>query len=195
MTTGHFVADVEPGIGVGILLGSVCSISQIPWPFKLSQMLGPGGLVNIRDAFAVRLASNNCMLRLDFGGHFSLICHLTMPHLRENWAEEHFVNFCVENQMVFKYMYVLLGQKSWPLVFHFHFHFDLYGCKQMFTPKDYPGSSQRCQRKKLTFRHDDTKNAYFISLICTILKLSQNINNSKTAQRDSFKWDHIIPIS
>ena len=105
MTTGHFVADVEPGIGVGILLGSVCSISQIPWPFKLSQMLGPGGLVNIRDAFAVCLASSNYMLRLDFGGHFSLICHLTMPHLRENWAEEHFVNFCVENQMVFKYMY------------------------------------------------------------------------------------------
>ena len=106
MTTGHFVADVEPGIGVGILLRSFCSISQIPWPFKLSQMLGPGGLVNIRDAFAVCLASSNYMLRLDFGGHFSLICHLTMPHLRENWAEEHFVNFCVENQMVFKYMYI-----------------------------------------------------------------------------------------
>ena len=98
MTTGHFVADVEPGIGVGILLRSVCSISQIPWPFKLSQMLGPGGLVNIRDAFAVCLASSNYMLRLDFGGHFSLICHLTMPHLRENWAEEHFVNFCVETK-------------------------------------------------------------------------------------------------
>ena len=86
---GHFVvvADVGPGIGDGILLRSVCPISQIPWPFKLSQKLGPGGLVSIRDAFAVRLAFNNYMLRLYSRGH---VCHLTMLGVRGHWAGEDF---------------------------------------------------------------------------------------------------------